>query len=74
MLPAVDGLEAGDARVIGEDGRLQRCTRARQTSLVGVYSTRPAVLGGVSAQAVQARAAGEDATKTVPFVGMNQVG
>ena len=40
--------------VIGPDGRLIRSTKPYQTSVVGVYSTRPGFLGG----------AGDDADPT----------
>jgi hypothetical protein len=46
MLPAVDGLEGGDLLTIGPDGRLVRTTHAYQSSVVGVYSTRPGFVGG----------------------------
>jgi hypothetical protein len=46
LLPAVDGLAPGDVLAIGADGRLQRSTEAYQTTVVGVYSTQPAFLGG----------------------------
>ncbi len=46
MLPAAKGLEPGDVLVMGTDGRLTRCTQAYQTSVVGVYSTRPGFVGG----------------------------
>jgi hypothetical protein len=46
LLPAEDGLEPGDALVIGRDGKLTRSTKTYQTSVVGVYSTQPGVLGG----------------------------
>jgi len=54
LLPAAPGLEPGDVLVIGSDGRLIRSTRPYQTSVVGVYSTRPGFLGG----------AGDDADPT----------
>jgi len=54
LLPATPGLEPGDVLVIGPDGRLIRSTRPYQTSVVGVYSTRPGFLGG----------AGDDADPT----------
>ncbi|WP_395375392.1 hypothetical protein [Marinicella sp. W31] len=47
MLPAVKGLEPADVLVIGEDGRLTRSTKAYQTAVAGVYSTKPAFLGGM---------------------------
>ncbi|MBU0494528.1 MAG: hypothetical protein KKB13_21980 [Chloroflexi bacterium] len=46
MLPARQGLEPGDVLVIGPDGRLARCTRAYQPTVIGAYSTRPGYLGG----------------------------
>jgi hypothetical protein len=46
MMPAVDGLEAGDVLVIGPDGRLTLSTEPYQASVAGVYSTRPGFLGG----------------------------
>lgn len=46
LLPAEDGLEPGDALVIGRDGKLTKSTKTYQTSVVGVYSTQPGVLGG----------------------------
>jgi hypothetical protein len=54
LLPAAPGLEPGDVLVIGPDGRLIRSTKPYQTSVVGVYSTRPSFLGG----------AGDDADPT----------
>lgn len=47
MLPAVKGLEPADVLVIGMDGRLQRSTKAYEKSVAGVYSTKPAFLGGM---------------------------
>ncbi|MFZ5786568.1 MAG: beta strand repeat-containing protein, partial [Acidobacteriota bacterium] len=46
MLPGRDGLEPGDVLAIGADGRLMRSVEAYQASVLGVYSTRPAFLGG----------------------------
>ncbi len=46
MLPAVAGLEPGDVLIIGDDGQLARSTQAYQTSVVGVYSTKPGFVGG----------------------------
>ncbi|MCI0395429.1 MAG: hypothetical protein L0332_05430 [Chloroflexi bacterium] len=45
MLPATAGLAPGDVLVIGPDGRLALSSEAYQTSVVGVYSTRPSYLG-----------------------------
>jgi hypothetical protein len=46
MLPAVQGLEAGDVLVIDSNGQLTRSTEPYQTSVAGVYSTRPGFVGG----------------------------
>jgi hypothetical protein len=46
LLPAEEGLEPGDALVIGHDGKLAKSNETYQTSVVGVYSTQPGVLGG----------------------------
>ena len=48
LFPAVDGLEPGDVLVIGADGRLTRSTQAYQPTVVGVYSTKPGLVGGVT--------------------------
>ncbi len=48
MLPAEDGLEAGDVLAIGPDGRLVRSSAPYQTSVAGVYSTRPGFVGGAT--------------------------
>ena len=47
LLPASEGLEPGDVLVIGPDGQLARSSEAYQPTVVGVYSTKPAFLGGV---------------------------
>jgi hypothetical protein len=44
-LPAESGIEIADVVVIGEDGVLRRSTRANETDVAGVYSTRPGVIG-----------------------------
>jgi hypothetical protein len=44
-LPAETGIEAADVVVIGADGVLRRSTRANETDVAGVYSTRPGVVG-----------------------------
>jgi hypothetical protein len=46
LLPAAAGLEPGDVLVIGPDGRLARSTEAYQPTVVGVYSTKPGIVGG----------------------------
>jgi hypothetical protein len=46
MLPAVEGLEAGDVLAIGQDGSLVRSSQAYQSTVVGVHSTQPGFLGG----------------------------
>jgi hypothetical protein len=65
MLPAAAGLEPGDVLVIGPDGKLARCTEAYQATVVGVYSTRPAFVGGASE--------GKDAAGRVPLAVMGVV-
>lgn len=46
MLPATAGLEPGDVLAIGAEGRLERSTAPYQTSVAGIYSTKPGFLGG----------------------------
>jgi hypothetical protein len=46
MLPAQEGLEAGDVLVIGSDGKLARSTQAYQENVAGVHATKPGLLGG----------------------------
>lgn len=46
LLPAANGLEAGDVLVIDRSGKLARSTHPYQLTVVGVYSTQPAFLGG----------------------------
>lgn len=47
LLPAYsDDLEPGDVLAIAADGRLAKSQRAYQASVVGVYSTKPGILGG----------------------------
>ena len=53
MLPAAPDLAAGDVLVIGPDGTLARSTQAFQTSVAGVYSTKPGFVGGGSAEGSQ---------------------
>ncbi len=48
MLPASQKLEPGDVLVIGLDGKLARSTKPYEAAVVGVYSTKPAFLGGTS--------------------------
>ena len=50
MLPAQEGLTAGEVLVIGPDGKLTRSTTTYQSTVVGVYSTQPGFLGGVKAE------------------------
>lgn len=59
MLPATDRLEPGDVLVIDSTGKLTRSTRAYQSSVVGVYSTKPAFVGG--------QASGASAQRQVPL-------
>ena len=46
MLPAAEDLEPGDVLVIDSDGQLLRSSSPYDTSVVGVYSTRPGFIGG----------------------------
>jgi hypothetical protein len=46
MLPAENSLEPGDVLVIGEDGKLARCTQPYQENVAGVHATKPGLLGG----------------------------
>jgi len=57
LLPAVNGLEPGDVLVIGLDGMLARSTQAYQTSVVGVYSTKPGFVGGQPAEGARVETA-----------------
>jgi hypothetical protein len=45
LLPAAVGLETGDVLIIGDDGLLHRSSRQNETDVVGVYSTKPGVIG-----------------------------
>lgn len=47
MLPGKPGLEPADVLVIDDDGELTLSTEAYQKTLMGVYSTKPAFIGGV---------------------------
>ncbi len=48
LVPSRDGdLEPGDVVAVAADGRFMRSSRPYQTSVVGVYSTRPALIGDV---------------------------
>lgn len=58
MLPG-EGSEPGDVLIAGPDGRLVRSNAPRQTSVVGVHSTRPGFVGG--------RPMGGDAPDAVPL-------
>jgi len=59
MLPAVEGLEAGDVLTIDLEGILARSTQAYQPTVIGVYSTQPGFLGGASD--------GDDLTGKIPL-------
>lgn len=45
MLPAAQGLHAGEVLVVGADGALARSSAPYQSAVAGVYSTRPSYLG-----------------------------
>jgi thiamine monophosphate kinase len=55
MLPAAPGVEPGDVLAIGIDGQLTQSTAAYQTSVAGVYSTKPGFVGG---QPIEGKAEG----------------
>jgi hypothetical protein len=59
MLPSEAGLEPGDVLTIGKDGVLVRSSEPYQSSVAGVYSTRPGMVGGA--------ADGEDLAGKVPL-------
>ncbi len=46
LLPGREGLEPGDVLAIDVDGKLMKSVEAYQASVIGVYSTKPAFLGG----------------------------
>jgi hypothetical protein len=46
MLPAASDLEPGDVLAMGVDGKLALSSQAYQSSVVGVYSTKPGFVGG----------------------------
>jgi hypothetical protein len=46
MLPAASDLEPGDVLAMGVDGELALSSQAYQSSVVGVYSTKPGFVGG----------------------------
>ena len=51
MLPAQGELQPGDVLVIGAEGTLVASEAAFQTTVAGVYSTRPAYIGGAGSEA-----------------------
>jgi hypothetical protein len=59
MSLAVAGLEPGDVLVVDSDGKLTRSTEAYQSTIVGVYSTKPGFVGGSSDE--------EDSSNKVPL-------
>lgn len=48
MLPAAAEMEPGDVLAIGLDGELIQATEPYQTTVIGVYSTRPSFLGNAA--------------------------
>jgi len=48
MLPASDDAEPADVLIVGSDGALRRSGSAFDPAVAGVYSTRPAFLGGAT--------------------------
>jgi hypothetical protein len=49
LLPGTAGLEPGDVLAVGPDGLVTLASADIATAVIGVYSTQPAFLGGVSA-------------------------
>jgi len=48
LLPAVEGLEPGDALVVGPDGKVAPSSEPYATNVAVVYSTNTGFLGGSS--------------------------
>jgi hypothetical protein len=48
VMPVVSDPEPGDVLAIGPDGQLSASTEPYQSSVVGVYSTRPSYVGGAA--------------------------
>ncbi len=46
LLPGAEGLEPGDVLIITPEGKLARSTSPYETSVVGVYSTKPGFVAG----------------------------
>jgi hypothetical protein len=47
MVPSGEpDLEPGDVLVVGSDGQMIRCSEAKQSTVVGVYSTDPGFVAG----------------------------
>jgi hypothetical protein len=59
MLPATAGLEPGDVLAVAPDGSLGKSSEPYQTSVAGVFSTKPGFLGGAGD--------GEDLAGKVPL-------
>jgi len=73
MLPAVRGLEPGDVLVIGPQGALQLSSTPNASTVVGIYSTKPGVVGGWNAEAPTiARGGQQAANRSQPAGGADQ--
>jgi len=59
MLPAEEVLQPGDLLAIGPDGKLVKTASAYQSSVAGVYSTKPGFVGGA--------ADGQDTSGKIPL-------
>lgn len=46
MMAAAEELAPGEVLIAGADGRVERARRARDTAVIGVYSTAPGFIGG----------------------------
>lgn len=47
LLPAEQGLEAGDVLVMGRDGLLTKSTQANASDVVGVFNSQAGIVGGM---------------------------
>lgn len=61
MLPATTGLEPGDVLVIGPQGILQRSSTPNAQTVIGIYSTKPGVIGDLNTEALTPVRGGQQA-------------
>ena len=74
MLPATTGLEAGDVLEIGPQGTLQRSSTPNASTVAGIYSTKPGVVGGWNDTDGAAAGAMQGATQGAAAIGGNPAG